>query len=325
MSGLLFGFLNVNKSGGMTAHDVVARIRRIARVKQVGHGGTLDPMATGVLPVAIGKACRLLRFLPGKKTYLAGIRFGRSTTTDDVEGEVLTESDAIPSQADVLALLPQFAGAQKQIPPMYSAIHVGGKRLYQLARAGETSETVDVPVREVFIDSIEAIAYEAPILKVRVVCSAGTYIRSIARDLGRKLGCGGCLDSLVREQAGPFNIGESHSLDELKEAAESNQLVSKLVPPQLVLPLIGFDLSDDQAKQLRLGQSFLLEQQFLLMNSGAAAIEDNETNGPQLGSPQEDHLLALYKGSLLAVCRRANEDGSDLVRIKPEVVLANGE
>ena len=325
MSGLLFGFLNVNKPGGMTAHDVVARVRRITRIKQVGHAGTLDPMATGVLPVAVGKACRLIRFLPGKKTYLAGIRFGRSTTTDDIEGETLSESSAWPAEIDVLALLPQFTGQQKQTPPMYSAIHVGGKRLYQLARAGETADTIEVPEREVFIDSIEFVSYEAPILMVRVICSAGTYIRSIARDLGNKLGCGGCLDSLVREQAGPFQIDQSYTLEQLKISAETEELAARIVAPQLVLPLAGLDLSDEQAKQLRLGQSFLTEDQFLRLSPNAPLMVDNETNGPRMGSPQQDHLLALYKGSLLAVCRRATEDGSELVRIKPEVVLAHGE
>lgn len=287
-----FGFLNIRKPPGMTAHDVVGAVRRIVRIKQVGHGGTLDPMAEGVLPVAVGKACRLLRFMEGRKVYLAEIRLGESRTTDDIEGEILTQCSAeqLPEEAAVRLALPRFQGTIKQTPPLYSAVHVGGKRLYQMARAGEAVE--HIPERTVVIHQLDALNYTKPVLTVRVDCAAGTYIRSIARDLGEVLGCCGCLQSLIREQAGPFRLEQSVTLDQLKEAAQAepgNSWAAKfLVPPHMVLPLPKVDLNGDQAAKLRMGQSIVIEPHSDMQDSDSTVV------------------MTVLDGAIVAICRQIN-------------------
>ena len=174
----MFGFINLNKPAGFTSHDCVAKLRRLLNIKKIGHGGTLDPAATGVLPIAVGKATRLLQFLPKPKAYRAVIRFGLTTTTDDLEGEVLTTtSTAHLTKAQVVAGLKQFVGAIAQVPPMYSAIKRDGKKLYELARKGES---VDIPARKIFIEKIELLNFvpgEAAQVEVEIRCSPGTYDR----------------------------------------------------------------------------------------------------------------------------------------------------
>ena len=294
-----FGFLNINKPLGITAHDVVAKVRRAIRIRQVGHGGTLDPMAEGVLPIAVGKATRLLRFLDGRKVYLAEIRLGTRTKTDDMQGEVISavpEDYSFPSEADVSQALKDFVGDLQQSPPMFSAVHVEGKRLYALARAGATAEDVKVAPRAVHVDSIDELGYEPPLLRVRIACGAGTYIRSIARDLGEKLGCGGTLQSLIREQAGPFNISSSVSLSELTEGSWSQFLL----PPQMALALPKIEMDSESARKLKLGQSITAE----VPNA-------------------QEYVVAMYEGNVIAVCRTSPEGAS--VRIQPEVVLFDGQ
>lgn len=217
------GFLNLNKPAGLTSHDCVARVRRLLRIKRVGHGGTLDPAAIGVLPIAIGSATRLLQFLATDKAYRATIRFGVVTATDDLEGEVLHQS-AVPhlDRATVEAQIPQFLGSIAQIPPRYSAIQVGGKRLYDLARSGAE---VEAPVRTVRIDSIDIRAWrsgEFPELEVDIACGAGTYIRSIARDLGELLGTGGTLAALIRTRSSGFDLADSLTLEEVSDRVAQN-------------------------------------------------------------------------------------------------------
>lgn len=300
----LFGFLNVNKPGGKTAHDVVAIVRRLAKIKQVGHGGTLDPMATGVLPVAIGKACRLLRFIEGRKIYLAEIRLGQRTTTDDIEGDTIgvADSSTVPDEATVVAELPKFIGAVLQVPPLYSAIHVGGKRLYELARAGQ--EVENIPTRTVEIDSIEVVAFDHPVLTVRITCGGGTYIRSIARDLGDVLGCGGCLQKLSREQSGPFVIGKSHTIEALQLAVETNTLADLIEPPHTVLLIPRFIVSDEQVERLRKGQAIRLD-----------APEDANTY------KEDGSALAVKDQNSIAICRSSRDESDSSIRMQPEVVL----
>jgi tRNA pseudouridine55 synthase len=295
----LFGFLNVNKPGGKTAHDVVAIVRRLTKVKQVGHAGTLDPMATGVLPIAVGKACRLLRFLEGGKTYLAEIRLGQRTNTDDIEGETIASValEAIPEEAIVISNIDAFRGTITQVPPLFSAIHIGGKRLYELARAGEVVE--NIPERTVEVKLLEVVGYEKPVLTVRIACSAGTYIRSIARDLGEKLGCGGCLQALVRETAGPFNLGESYTVEQLQSAAADGSIASLIAPPEAVLTLQQVQLSKEQAAKLKLGQAVTLEHQSINSSDGS--------------------VITLNEGAVIAVCRHSTVDSS--IILHPEVVF----
>ncbi len=342
-AGGLLGFINVAKPSGMTAHDVVAAVRRITKVKQVGHAGTLDPLATGVLPVAVGKACRLLRFLSSTKVYLAEIQLGLKTDTDDIEGETIATTEVTALPEEILQAFASFSGVQRQIPPLYSAVHVGGKRLYQLARAGITPE--NIPEREVFIESLEVVALKGNILTARIKCSSGTYIRSIARDLGDKLKTGGCLRSLVREKAGPFPISQSLSLEQLQAAADSGKLEEMVINPLIVLTCHQVQLSQQQAKQLRQGQTVLITPGAGMaassLASGSAeslvtpgspfekelseASKLNTDSNKRAPSEDSDVILATCEGVLVAVCRHDVGVTDSLVRIQPEVVIADGE
>ena len=187
--------VNIIKSTGMTSHDVVGRLRRLTKVKQIGHTGTLDPFATGVLPVCIGKATRLIEYLEDDKEYLATVQFGKNTDTYDLDGEVVTIFDKRVSANEIQEALKLFEGEISQMPPIYSAIKVNGKKLYDYARAGEI---VEIKPRTVFISKIELKEFDKvnQVAKVLVACSKGTYIRSIAYDLGKNLGCGAYLSAL---------------------------------------------------------------------------------------------------------------------------------
>jgi tRNA pseudouridine55 synthase len=211
------GFLNLNKPAGWTSHDCVAKVRRLLKLKRVGHAGTLDPAATGVLPLAVGKATRLLQFLPSQKAYRATIRFGVTTTTDDLEGETLTTQKVPELKLEqIQAILPHFLGKIEQIPPRYSAIQVQGKRLYDLARQGKA---VEVPKRTVEVFDIKVLDWhsrEFPELELAIHCGSGTYIRSIARDLGEMLHTGGTLANLVRTQSSEFCLEESLTIEALE-------------------------------------------------------------------------------------------------------------
>jgi tRNA pseudouridine55 synthase len=218
------GFLNLYKLADWTSHDCVAKVRRILRTKKVGHGGTLDPAAVGVLPIAIGKATRLLQYLPVGKAYRAVIRLGIQTTTDDLEGEIIySQSARNVTIEQIQAAIPQFIGKISQTPPIYSAIKVDGQRLYKLARSGETGETVEVPSREVQIDRIEILNWtpgDFPELEVQITCGGGTYIRSIARDLGARLATRGVLAFLERNASCGFQLANSITLAQLEQQQE---------------------------------------------------------------------------------------------------------
>jgi tRNA pseudouridine55 synthase len=295
----IYAFLNVHKPSGMTSHDVVAFMRKCLQLKQVGHGGTLDPMASGVLPIALNRACRLLRFLSDKKTYLAEILLGTTTDTDDITGSVTATSKDIPNAEEVIAALTSFVGTIEQKPPNYSAIHIGGKRLYEMARSGSVPE--EIPVRKVTVFKLEPIQIELPVLKVRIVSSGGFYVRSLARDLGQKLGCGGCLKSLIREQAGDLRIENAIPLDKFTNAAQSNSLSELLISPSTVLPLKQLDLNEEEAKALIKGQK---------VKKSSIANNDKTEELPL--------LLTKHDEKLIAVCRQTIDN-----YLLPEVVLAD--
>jgi tRNA pseudouridine55 synthase len=221
------GFLNLNKPIGLTSHDCVAKVRRLLRLKRVGHAGTLDPAAMGVLPIAIGKATRLLQFLRHDKAYRATVRLGVCTTTDDLEGEILhTRSTLGLGLETVLSALKAFQGKIQQVPPNYSAIQVQGQRLYDLARQGKE---IVVEPRTVEVFQIGVLAWrsgEQAELDLEIACGPGTYIRAIARDLGQMLQTGGTLAALLRTQSSGFLLAESLTL----EALES-QLVQSTFQP----------------------------------------------------------------------------------------------
>jgi tRNA pseudouridine55 synthase len=227
----LNGFLNLYKPLDWTSHDCVAKTRGLLKTKKVGHGGTLDPKATGVLPLAIGNCTRLLQYLPAEKAYRAIIRLGVCTTTDDLEGEVISNPGAIDLTIDTIkSALPQFIGSITQVPPVYSAIQVNGKRLYDLARSGVPIEQIMVPPRQVEVKKIEVLDWqpgEFPELTVEITCGGGTYIRSIARDLGLAVGSVATLVNLVRTQS--CNLVVADSVDFAAIAAGSFNLQSPLV------------------------------------------------------------------------------------------------
>jgi len=215
------GILIVDKPAGWTSHDVVAKLRGALKEKRIGHGGTLDPMATGVLPVFTGRATRAAEFCENaEKEYIAGLRLGLATDTQDTTGAVLDEREANVSPGELRAVLKGFTGAQKQVPPMYSAIKQDGKKLYELARRG-----IDVPrrAREIFVSEIELLEGERDEFRLRVACSKGTYIRTLCHDIGAALGCGGAMSSLRRTKAGAFTIGMARTLDEILAAAASGE------------------------------------------------------------------------------------------------------
>ena len=248
---MLHGFLNIDKPAGLTSHDIVASLRRLAGQKRIGHGGTLDPAATGVLPVALGEATRLLDYLvEGRKRYAAVITLGVVTTTDDAEGEVVKQQPVpVLHEADIAAVLRTFTGAIRQVPPMYSAIQVGGRRLYDLARQGVQLELAP---RQVEIDAIQLLAWQPPLLAVDVVCGKGTYIRALARDLGEQLGCGGHLQSLRRTAVGSLCLDTAVSLDALLDAPAS--LAAHLLPPDVAIAhLPRIDLDEVAAERIRHG------------------------------------------------------------------------
>ncbi len=249
------GFINLNKPAGYTSHDCVARVRRILNTKKVGHGGTLDPAATGVLPIAVGKATRLLQFLPTTKAYRARIRLGMQTTTDDLEGEIIaTQPNMAIAKTEIEAHLNKFIGTIEQIPPIYSAIKKQGKKLYELARAGEK---VDVPPRTVKIDTIELLNImpgKFTEVEIAIRCSPGTYIRSIARDLGEMLGVGGTLANLVRTESCGMQLANSITLSQLAAefSANSGTLIS---PMQALSHLPKVSLNSEQVKPWCQGQT----------------------------------------------------------------------
>ena len=224
----LSGILVVDKPTDWTSHDVVAKLRSTLRIKRIGHGGTLDPMATGVLPVFIGRATRAAEFCENaEKEYVAGLTLGLVTDTQDITGQTISECDASLTENDLNAVIPNFLGTQKQVPPMYSAIKQNGRKLYELARRGVE---VPRPPRDVLIPSIELLGGGGSDFQLRIVCSKGTYIRTLCHDIGASLGCGGTMSSLRRIRAGVFTLEMSQTLDEILAAASAGKAGSLVIP-----------------------------------------------------------------------------------------------
>lgn len=247
----LFGFLNIYKPKGMTSFDVVARLRRVTKIKQIGHTGTLDPFAVGVLPICIGKSTRLIEYLDDDKEYLATVQFGKDTDTYDLDGTVTNTYDKKINQDDLISILDDFRGEIEQLPPIYSAIKVNGKKLYEYARNGEE---VEIKPRKVFISKLEleSFDYEKQEATILVGCSKGTYIRSIAYDIGQKLDCGGYLTALERTKAGLFN--KEHSIP-LENFSEISDVMANLVNPLDVLSLPKVELNDIEKERVNHGMA----------------------------------------------------------------------
>lgn len=259
--GSLEGFLNLDKPAGLTSHDCVAVVRRVLRTRQVGHGGTLDPAATGVLPIAVGQATRFLAFLSGDKVYRATFRFGQRSDTDDAEGQIQVGSPCPElSREQVEECLREFVGEIWQVPPLYSAIKRQGKKLYELARAGAEAAELGLEPRRVVIRHLQILGWrsgEFPEVDLEIACGPGTYIRALARDVGEKLGCGGLMSRLRRLQSGPFRSEESLPLEQWQGSAD---------PAAALLPIEwGFRswnsvfLSPAEAQRWRQGQAIPLD------------------------------------------------------------------
>lgn len=225
---MLNGIIVIEKEAGFTSHDVVAKMRGICKQKKIGHTGTLDPAATGVLPVCLGSGTKLCDMLTEKdKEYVAELLLGVSTDTQDTTGQVLEEMPVTASDEEVRQAIMSFVGDYMQIPPMYSALKVNGKKLYELARAGKEVERQARPVR---IEELEILSYEAPVATIRVVCSKGTYIRTLCSDIGEKLGCGGTMKSLKRTRVGSFTLEKAVTLSELEKLRDEDRLSEILCP-----------------------------------------------------------------------------------------------
>ncbi len=283
------GWLIIDKPAGMTSTEVVNRARRILDAQKAGHGGTLDPLATGVLPLAFGEATKTVSYvMEGDKTYRFTVRWGQATDTDDSEGKVVAEDPKRPDKEEIEALLPKFEGEIEQVPPAYSAIKVAGQRAYDLAREGET---VELKPRTVFIEWMELVDRPDEDHAVfEVGCGKGTYMRSLARDFGKALSCHGHVSALRRLAVGPFREEDAISLDYLEELAQSARAAEALLPVETALDGIpALALTDMEASKLRSGQAISM-----LARNNAERIRGFE-NG--------DVLCAMAAGKLVAISR----------------------
>ncbi len=244
----LFGFLNINKPEGMSSHNVVYILRKLLGIKQIGHSGTLDPMATGVLVVGIGKATRLFELLKEEKEYIATMKFGYESETLDTEGECIKNEEYFPEEEELKAVLKSFLGETEQIPPKYSAIKVKGKKLYELARQGKNIE--NIAPRQIKIKDIELLDIDGNIAKIKVNCSKGTYVRSLIRDIAKKLGTTAVMSDLVRTKSGLFKIENSIELNEYTEVSD---IKNSLINPLDVLEYKHVEIDNSDFKKVKNG------------------------------------------------------------------------
>lgn len=253
------GIVIVHKEKGFTSHDVVAKMRGICGQKKIGHTGTLDPEATGVLPVCLGNGTRLCDMLTERdKEYVALLRLGVETDTQDMTGTVLTSRPVEVGALQVREAVWSFQGSYMQTPPMYSALKVNGKKLYELAREGKV---VERQAREVRIGEIEILAMTLPLVRLRVVCSKGTYIRTLCADIGQKLGCGGAMESLVRTRVGNFSLEEALTLTQLQDLKDQGRLSQAILPVESVFqncPVLH--VREDLVRLLENGNALTVEQ-----------------------------------------------------------------
>ena len=246
------GIVIVDKPQGWTSQDVTARLRRVFNTRRIGHGGTLDPMATGVLPVFVGRATRGVEFFEhAEKTYEATIRLGLTTDTEDTSGEVLTRQEVRLTEEEFLAILPRFRGEIMQVPPMYSALKINGQKLVDLARKGKTVERQPRPIT---IHELECVEFSGETARLRVRCSKGTYIRTLCKDIGEALGCGGCMEALRRISAGEYTIEESVPLQTLLDCEDPEMYLRPVDSMFRGLPVVK--LTPKQEIRCRNGNSF---------------------------------------------------------------------
>jgi tRNA pseudouridine55 synthase len=298
---LINGFVVIDKPAGITSHDVVSRVRRILGTRKVGHTGTLDPFATGVLPVAVNDGTKAIPFLDeGVKCYEALMQLGVVTDTLDMTGKLLRESDfSSVSEQQLLDVFTRFTGPIFQIPPMYSAIKQGGQPLYKLARMGQEVERAARPVE---IHSIELLSFTPPFASIRVICSRGTYIRTLADDIGSMIGCGAALKELRRIASGPFEISAARTLEDLESAAREGDVSSFCITPfDSLAHLQDIPLTDAGMTKLSFGRSPLW----------------NETDVHGALVPAETGLVRLSHNGILVAAALVSVGDGDL----PAIVL----
>ena len=246
------GIILIDKPQGWTSHDVVGKLRGILHERRIGHSGTLDPLATGLLVVFIGRATRAVEFAEAdRKEYIAGLRLGMSTDTQDITGRIISKETDIPDEPEVRIAIERFRGELEQIPPMYSAVKIGGKKLYELARKGESIERKP---RHITIFGLEITGRSDNDYILDVVCSKGTYIRSLCRDIGAALGCGGCMSSLRRTKSGVFSVDNAYTIAEIQEAADRGEEEKLLLPiDTLFAGYTKLSVDADSEKKLKNG------------------------------------------------------------------------
>ena len=251
----IHGWLCLDKPAGMTSTAAVSRVRRITRAQKVGHGGTLDPLATGVLPIAMGEATKTVAYaMEGRKHYRFTARLGEARTTDDAEGEILATSEQRPTTAEIAAALPSFVGLIEQVPPRFAAVKVEGERAYDLARRGELVQLAPRTVRVERFDLVERPDLDH--VTFELVCGRGTYVRALVRDLGDRLGCLGHVVALRRLQVGPFRIEDAVALTALEQLVADDALPQALLPVGAALSdLPALSLTQPQVDRLRAGQT----------------------------------------------------------------------
>lgn len=267
------GIVIIDKPDGWTSQDVAAKLRGVFRERRIGHGGTLDPMATGVLPIFVGRATRAVEFFESaEKEYVAGLRLGVETNTQDTTGEVVAEQPVSVTRAQVEQVLHTFLGPQEQVPPMYSAVKIGGKKLYELARQGKT---VERKPRSIEILELELLEGEGCDYRFRVRCSKGTYVRTLCHDIGQALGCGGCMSSLRRTKAGVYEEAQSVTME---------QLLSMDDPASVLLPV---DSVFSHLPELRVGERQLKP----IYNGADVKIGDREPGTYRVYGPDGTFLM----------------------------------
>ncbi|MBQ9511540.1 MAG: tRNA pseudouridine(55) synthase TruB [Clostridia bacterium] len=268
------GILLVNKPSGITSHDVVGKIRKLYGTRKVGHTGTLDPMATGLMAVLIGRAVKASDLIVSDdKRYIAGMRLGITTDTADITGNILSRNDFVPDRCDVINTVNSFVGRYMQVPPMYSAIKIGGKKLYELAREGKT---VEIEPRELYIYKI-GVEGDTRDYTLDVHCSKGTYIRTLCEDIGKKLGCGAVMSSLCRVSTGSFSLHDAKTLDEIEQMT-IKQRKELLIPVEnlfLTLPSVALGsfytklcLNGCEIYQKKIGTSFDVDEKVRVYSDG---------------------------------------------------------
>ena len=282
------GILCVDKPQDFTSFDVVAKLRGILQMKRLGHGGTLDPMATGVLPVFVGSATKACDIMPDStKSYTAGFRLGVTSDTQDIWGEVREYSDMAVSREDIEAVIPAFTGEIMQLPPMYSAVQVNGRRLYDLARQGVE---VEREARQVTVSRLSLTGYSSDKREGRleICCGKGTYIRTIINDIGEKLGCGGIMTSLVRTSSGGFSLADCHTLEEIQQARDEGRLEELILPIDRVFAMLPeLRLGEAQTRMYRNGVKLDLSRISGIV-SGAVQYRVYGSDGAFIGTADAD-------------------------------------